>query len=423
MRIALTTVGSRGDVQPVVALADALQKAGHTCVLVAPPAFGAQHEGNAYARLAAAINLEFRSIGTGFEDLARDRLVARDPAGSVWARFRTFRVTLDQVLEETADATLAACEGANLVLGSGLQFLGASVAERLGVPYAYLATTPLSLASAWYPPGTLAGFQMGKWLTRLAWRGSELGLNAVLGPALNRVRASWGLAPVKNVQRHATYDATVLLAFSPRVCPPAPDWQPRHVPVGYWFLDEAWEPPSDLTRFLDGGPAPLYVGFGSMTNRDPLRTARLVLEAARAVDTRVILAGDWGGVGGEGARPDAPAFVLHGSAPQTWLFPRTSAVVHHGGAGTTAAGLRAGRPSVLVPHAGDQFFWGRRLQALGVSPSPIPAHRLTAERLAAGMEAALREPSLVANATTLGQAIAAEDGLGQAVQLIEGMMK
>ena len=124
-------------------------------------------------------------------------------------------------------------------------------------------------------------------------------------------------------------------------------------------------------RFLDAGLPTVYVGFGSMAVRDPVRTLRLVLDAGHAAGVRLLLGGDWGGLGGE-ARPGANAFIC-GDVPHEWLFPRVAAVVHHGGAGTTAAGLRAGKPSLLIPHVGDQFFWGRRVQELGLGPEAIAA--------------------------------------------------
>ena len=168
--------------------------------------------------------------------------------------------------------------------------------------------------------------------------------------------------------------------------------------------------------FLDAGPPPVYVGFGSMAGRDPAGLARTVVGGLRAAGVRGVLATGWGGLAG--VEPSNDLFVTEGASHEA-LFPRCAAVVHHGGGGTTAAGLRAGRPSVLVPFFGDQPFWGRRVAALGVGPAPIPKKDLTAARLAAAVTVATTSASVRRKAEALGEAIRAEDGLGRAVRFIE----
>ena len=168
-------------------------------------------------------------------------------------------------------------------------------------------------------------------------------------------------------------------------------------------------------RFLEGGAPPGFVGFGSMPVRDAERTTALVLEALRRSGQRGIVHTGWGGVGGR----DLPewAFPL-AYAPYGWLFPRLAAVVHHGGSGTTAFGLRAGVPSLVTPFVFDQYYWGRRISELGVGPVPVPFGELTAERLAAAIDVAVSDGEMRSRAQALGQKIQAEDGLGAAVDLL-----
>jgi sterol 3beta-glucosyltransferase len=167
----------------------------------------------------------------------------------------------------------------------------------------------------------------------------------------------------------------MLYAYSSQVLPVPADYPPHVHVTGYWFLDQInqWQPPSDLVGFLEAGTPPVYVGFGSMSGTKAQEHANIVLEALAQTGQRGLLASGWGGL----KATDLPGniFMLE-QAPHEWLFPQVSAVVHHGGAGTTAAGLRAGKPTVIVPLIADQPFWGNVIYRLGVGPQPIPQKSL-----------------------------------------------
>jgi sterol 3beta-glucosyltransferase len=212
----------------------------------------------------------------------------------------------------------------------------------------------------------------------------------------------------------------VLHGFSAHVVPRPADW-PDHAAIsGFWHLERQadWQPGAALEDFLAAGEPPVYVGFGSMAGKDPARLTKIVLEALQEAAVRGILASGWGGL----AAQDLPESVFQiDHAPHDWLFPRMSAVVHHGGAGTTAAGLRAGRPAVVCPFMGDQPFWASRVSALGAGPEPIPQKKLTAGGLAAAIRAALRNDKYQENALALGGKIRLEDGVSTAVSMIEGV--
>jgi sterol 3beta-glucosyltransferase len=210
----------------------------------------------------------------------------------------------------------------------------------------------------------------------------------------------------------------MLSAYSPNIIPHSADWPDSVHVTGYFFLDTQadWQPSSELKAFLEAGDPPVYIGFGSMAGRNPEQLARLILEALAKSGQRGLLLTGWGGMRTE-LVPDN-VFVVD-SAPHSWLFPRMAAVVHHGGAGTTAEGLRAGVPTVIVPFVFDQPFWGARVKALGLGPDPIPQKNLTADRLAYAIRIAVTDSGMKQRANSYGVAIRAENGIGNAVKIIK----
>ena len=205
----------------------------------------------------------------------------------------------------------------------------------------------------------------------------------------------------------------VAYGFSPAVLPRPRNWREWIQVTGYWFLPEAeWTPPAALADFLAAGKPPVYVGFGSMADRDPQRLTGIILDALQRSEQRAVIQAGWGGLQ-PGDLPET-AFPLD-PAPHNWLFPRVAAVIHHGGAGTTASALRAGVPSIVVPFFGDQFFWGQTVARLGVSPGVLDRRKLSVERLADFIRAAVQDPELRSRAAALGERIRAEAGVEQAV--------
>jgi sterol 3beta-glucosyltransferase len=206
--------------------------------------------------------------------------------------------------------------------------------------------------------------------------------------------------------------------YSALVAPRPRDWGASHYVAGYWFLDSDtnWQPPKALADFLSAGPAPICIGFGSMHDREAATVTELVKNALDRSEQRGILISGWGGLQTESASDRV--FSIE-SAPHSWLFPRSAAVVHHGGAGTTAAALRAGVPSLIVPFMADQPFWGRRVYALGVGPEPIPHRRLTVDNLANSIRQMVADQAMRQRAAELGNRIRAEDGINRAIDLLE----
>jgi sterol 3beta-glucosyltransferase len=214
----------------------------------------------------------------------------------------------------------------------------------------------------------------------------------------------------------------MLYAYSARISPRPHDWPAwRHV-TGYWFLETPadWAPPPELLDFLEDGPPPVWVGFGSMVASDAQRQTDLVLAALRRAGKRAILQTGWGGLGQGAVGSDI--YVVR-AVEHHWLFPRAAGVVHHGGGGTTAAGLRAGAPSVVTPFFADQFYWADRVRKLGAGPPPISHHQLTVENLAAALRTATEDEGIRARAQRVGEALRAEDGVARAVEIFESYVR
>jgi UDP:flavonoid glycosyltransferase YjiC (YdhE family) len=209
-----------------------------------------------------------------------------------------------------------------------------------------------------------------------------------------------------------------LYGYSPSVLPKPSDWNESHYVTGYWFLEAQpnWQPPEDLLHFLESGSPPVYVGFGSVSHKHPERQTRLILRALELSGQRSVLLTGWGGITPLSAPPNV---FFADNLPHAWLFPRTAAVVHHGGAGTTAAGLRAGVPSIITPFGGDQCAWADLVVKLGVGPQAPGIKQLTAEKLAEAIQTAVNDSAMRARAAVLGGKIRAENGIAHAVEVIE----
>jgi sterol 3beta-glucosyltransferase len=239
------------------------------------------------------------------------------------------------------------------------------------------------------------------------------------GPFVNSFRRSYQLSPFTSGSFYQILRSTPLLgAYSSRVIPHPPDWPDSMQITGYWFQDllTKWQPPAQLEAFLEAGDPPVYIGFGSMAGSQPDRLAKLVLEALAMSGQRGLLLTGWGGIH---ALSVPESVLVIEAAPHTWLFPRMAAVVHHGGAGTTAEGLRAGVPSVILPYMMDQPFWGQRVKALGVGPEPVLQKKLTSDSLAGAICAAVMQPEIKRRAVQLSEAICTEDGVANAVKIVK----
>jgi sterol 3beta-glucosyltransferase len=413
--ITILASGTRGDVQPYLALGLGLRAAGYRVVV-------ATHEN--FRALVRSRGLPFAPVqGNPNDLLVRDESALT--LGGNWAR--SARATLKflrdarPVFERMLNSAWEACRGAGaLVVGLATTW-GDHIAQALGAPCVWCLLQPLSRTRAFpsvFQPFT---FSLGGAYNRLTHLALEQLMWQPWRTVINRWRRNTlGLPPLSFTgpfpevyARHTPF----VYGFSPHVAPRPADWPASHVVAGYWFLDRPpeWTPPAELLRFLDAGSPPVYIGFGSMGFRQPYDVITRALEAAGLRAVIALAAAAAGDI-------SLPPYVLPVTdVPHEWLFPRVAAVAHHGGAGTTAAGLRAGVPAVVAPIAVDQFFWGERIAALGVGPRPVPQRALTAEKLAEALSRATQDEGMRSRAAALGRQIAAEDGVARAVEVIRSI--
>lgn len=418
MTITVIAFGSRGDVQPYAALVVALRAAGHEACLAATDSFAA---------LAAETGAPFRSLGPfSPQELARrpdvQAAVRRGgQLGGLLAIMRASRPLMASILEGcwrvTADA--------HGVVIPSIPFgaLDSALARDLPAVSAPLHSfTPTrAFPSPFFAP---FGLRLNAPENRLTYHVMRGVLWAMLGGELNRWRQSIGLPATARRHFFAELDSAripTVYGFSAAVLPAPRDLPPWHHVSGYWFLNAPtnYQPPAALARFLASGPKPIAIGFGSMDDQRPEERTQVVLEALRSTGRRAILLAGWGGFT-EAALP--PNVCLVDAASHSWLFPQMAAVVHHGGAGTTAAALRAGVPSVIAPFGGDQPFWARRLVQLGVGVQGEPLTRLTAAGLADAVEHATGDTRLRRRAAALGEVIQGEGGAERAAAIIAQAM-
>ncbi len=419
MHLVIVTSGSRGDVQPYLALALRAQRAGHRVTLATHETFRQWIEG----------------FGVPFRPLHGDpRRMLSAPGANAWLsggsrvglwRFarefgREFSSLIDGLLADlvtvTADADLVV-HGAVCMAAAQLQEL-----RKIPVMAGWLApltpTRAFPVAGLTYRDARSAADERRNWISHLV--GEQL-LWQPTRSAVNRWRKQYlqaGPLPYRGpfaAQRTPDYPACY--AYSPAVLPAPPDWPEWIAPTGWWFLDEpAYAPSEPLAAFLAAGDAPVTIGFGSMTPQHGEWLTSVVLDACQRVECRAVLLQGWGSLG-DTALPST--VHVEREVPHSWLFSRSSAIVHHGGAGTTGASVRSGMPSLVVPLGFDQQFWGSRLHVMGVSPAPIRRRELTVTALATAIRQMRTDSRMHDMAAVLGETVRAEDGTGVALARIE----
>jgi sterol 3beta-glucosyltransferase len=411
MKITIITVGSRGDVQPYLALALRLQAEGYTVKLAAPTNFESfiTQRGVPYAKLRA----DYYQLMDSPEGRALK-------SGNPIQVMQKMRTVVFPLMRRLMDDAWAAAQGADAVLFHPKILVGAHLAEALKIPVMAAIALPILTPTSAFPAVGVLNRDLGGVLNKLSYRAIDAATSSFGGSIREWRTQMVGLSPQSTRVQGTLLDGQpvpVLYFYSPAVLPVPQDWPRTTHVTGYWWLDdgESWTPPRALQDFLNVGAPPVYIGFGSMVSSNTERLTEAVIEGVRQSGVRAVLASGWGGL--KTQTLSSQVHLLE-EAPHDWLFPRMRAVVHHGGAGTTGAGLRAGKPTLVVPFLADQPFWGKRVHALGVGPAPIPAEKLTADQLAAALRTLTTDVTMQERANDLGERIRAEDGLGNAVQVI-----
>lgn len=415
MHIFLTASGTRGDVQPALALARGLRDAGH------------------HVRIAAGRNFAPWIESQGFECLPMVDMEAlmQSEAGREWAdkgtdqrlQLKLMTQLVNEYGDELTKPLVEHGRDCDLhISGFTSTQMVAVIAEKHGIPQIEAALQPYRATRS--GDATLVQITKGPSIfNKLFGMLGQRFIWSIVQQQVAKMRQREGLPAIGAGRATKLANRMPLVnGYSAHVVPHPDDWTDDSATVGYWFLDEAddWQPSPELDSFLDARPTPLAIGFGSMGSADPKAAFELACEALRLAGQRAVYITGWSGLAGI----NVPEHVcVIDKAPHDWLFQRVSGVVHHGGAGTTAAGLRTGKPTLVIPHMSDQPFWGRRVHDLGAGPKPIPRLKLTAQRLAAALRELVGDADLLRGAETLGGRIRAEDGVARSVETIERFAK
>lgn len=406
MKFAIETLGTRGDVQPYIALAVALVARGHEVQLAAPVQF---------ADMAADRGISFAGLPGEFLALldtpeGKAAIAGGKGFSAGFKLLKHVRPLMGRLLDEEWRAVRSFQP--DVLVYHPKSFASPDMAAALGVPHVLASPIPGFTPTSAFPSPMLPFPSLGpfnKVSHSLAINGAQLLFSKELKAWRQR---TLGL-PGKTTRRPA---AGTLYAYGPAILPKPRDWGPDVLVTGYWFLDDPdWRPDAALESFLTAGPPPVYFGFGSVPGIDAASMTRAILEALEITGKRGLLAGGGGAIGEGCANPSA--FFL-ASAPHDQLLPRASAAVHHGGAGTTAASLRAGLPTQIVPFFGDQPFWGRQVAALEAGPVPLNLKTLSAATLATSL-VAMDAPPMRARAAELSTALGKDRGVEVAIEFLE----
>lgn len=411
MRALLVTHGTRGDVQPFLALAVALKRAGHDALLAAPESF---------ADSAAGHDVEFAPLDEGPNRLLSDPLLMgvieggyRGVRGKITAisMIRRIKPLMADVLRDVG--AVARSSGADVLVHTP-SVPAQHAAQLLGVPAVLATFQPGWVPTSEFPCPMVPLPRLPRFLNRATYLTVSATLRAYSG-----VVNAWRVDDLGLPRGRGPNHALVLQAFSSLVTPVDPAWPESVRTTGFWYLPRAsaWSPDTSLREFLDAGTTPVYIGFGSMAGRDAELTGDIVAEAVRAASVRAIIAT---GRGGLDARSSDNLLVID-QAPHDWLFGKAAAVVHHGGGGTTAAALAAGVPQVVCPFVADQPHWAQRMHAVGVAPRPLPYRKLTVAALTEAITRAADDPAIRQRAVELRELVRSENGVGAAVRELEGI--
>ena len=414
-KITIITAGTRGSVQGVLALALGLRDAGHQVKMCAGENLKSYvlEKGVEYAHLDDKV--QGLANANEFIEQTQHKSKMLESIRTTYHVARNFRPSVVRMLHSAWEAV----QGSDAIVYRPHATGGHMLAQRLGVPSFLVEPAPLVTPTREFRNFMLPDLPLGNLYNRISYSLFDMATSP-LHRALRK--GARGLPGAGN--GHAAANGrhfTVFNTFSPHVLDRPRDWPEWSKIVGWLFIPTPsdWAPPRELVQFLEAGPPPVYVGFGSMA-RDPQKTTEMVLETVKATGYRFLLATGWGGLD-PGQLPDR-VFQIR-SVPHDWLFPRVAAVVHHSGAGTVGNGLHAGKPTVCCPFLGDQYFWGDAVYRLGAGPRPIPRHELNAERLTEAIRLVMTDQDMCERARRLGQKLRPENGVARAIEIIETQLE
>lgn len=418
MKVVIFAAGSRGDIQPCLLLARGLKKSGYSPLIAAP---------ENYSAFIAEYDVDFFPLQGDIQEIMKSETGRKfmgkkgsNPISSILA----MRKLVEPIAVDMVHGAYEACRDADaLICLSIFHPFGKAIAEKSGIAYLCFEPAPLLPTRDFPSPSWPVQKPMGKLLNLITGRIMMYVVWLWFSPFVSSIRKEWKLLPetyARNLK--SLFDTPLVCAYSSCVLPRPSDWPNNFHMTGYLFPEDnkSLSLPAELQSFIDNGSPPVYIGFGSMETSEPEKLLRIIYDALAQTGKRGIIAGSWS--------EDHPLCnsgdILHiEKAPHSRLFPQMSVLVHHGGAGTTAQGLRSGIPSVIVPFAFDQFFWGRMLEKMGLGPEPIPVKKLTSDRLAIAIEKASNDNGMREKALFVKAELNAEESLRNAIAVIERYIK
>lgn len=411
-RIAISTIGTRGDVQPYLALAIALKKRGYSVVMGAPSDFEEE---------AKSVGIEFHSLGANIRSFLKQSIFEH-ASDNFLVSMPALLQQGQKIVEQAARRSWEMAQGSDAIILNINTSFAIDIAEALDIPAIATALQPLN-STGEFPICTFDLPDMGRALNWLSHAATSVQQAYYDFPRDRLRRELMGLKPRKSggfFKDNEGKNLVTLYAYSALVSPRPRDWPKTAIVTGYWNLSDQtdWQPSPEFEQFLSEGEAPIYVGFGSMPF-GARRNTQILKQAVEGWGGRIVVASGWGGIRAENLPRNVFAIS---KAPHDKLFERVKAVVHHGGAGTTAAGLYAGKPTFVVPQAIDQPYWGKRVYELGCGPEPVALKKLTPEVLAGALHALDTHAPYHTRARELADRLGEEDGPGRAIKHIERVM-
>jgi UDP:flavonoid glycosyltransferase YjiC (YdhE family) len=384
----------------MLALALGFQTAGHEALLTGPPE---------KAAWAAELGCPYQPAGNDVTALI-DTMDAAHTA-------RSALIFTQYVRREVAvqfDQLPGMVQGADMIVAASLSFGLASMAEALQIPYRYITFAPQLIPSGYHPFPAFRHQRLPRWCNRAGWRLAETMDRFNLTRLVNQYRRKMGLLPITDLLAHIM-GPRVIVASDAAVAAVPPDVKPEFIQTGYMHLNQPERQLPELEDYLAAGPTPIYVGFGSMPPRDQARQVPLIVNAARCAGRRVVISRFWQTPSAEAYGDDV--FFIE-KYPHRQLFPKMAAIVHHGGAGTTATAAISGVPQVVVPHILDQYYWGERIRRSGLGPPPVWRSKLTAAKLAKAIQACIENRTYGQKAGLVGGQIRQGNGVEQTIEAI-----
>jgi vancomycin aglycone glucosyltransferase len=407
MKITFLVSGTRGDIQPMAALADHLRRMGDEIIFCCPP------NGKT---IASGFDIPMHIIGKNVEEVSK---ATPDPSKyPVQATFELIRFLKAEISEQFAVLPSLA-KDSDLLISASFGFGVRNIAEFLKIPFIYVAYSPNVIPSGYYPPMTVRRRITSPKLNRFLFKITDAGFNLSLKKHVNRERANLGMSPISYFWEYSI-GPNVLLACDPEISPAAPDTLERCIQTGYLFKPMTGIIEKRLAAFLETKRPFVYAGFGSMKSHLPEETGKILLDAAETAGVRLIMTKGWKGI-------ELPAqserHFIADAIPHHLLFPRVSAAIHHGGAGTIATAARAGIPQIIIPHMADQFFNGYEVHERGLGPEPIWRSRLSSRKLAEAILEAVNNPLYQETAEKTATAISSRDSFQTAFLAIRELVK